>query len=223
MPSDGVVWRGWLRFGGSHRIQLSLHVFFVVTIVAVTYMLAAAFLPRMFPGWAGAVYWLVAVAVTLTDSLAGLLHELGHAAAALARGRYVYRITLYGLSAAAHRSGGPGRPRAQLALAHLFRGRPGAIHRALGVLAQVFRHTRVGHQELGVADRQRQLVGDPILHRVGRHTCAFETRGFGFGSAPSVFGTQVHRDVQDDGPAGDENHGQRESLAELLGQFLAAL
>jgi Zn-dependent protease len=117
MPSDGVVWRGWLRFGGSHRIQLSLHVFFVVTIVAVTYMLAAGFLPRMFPGWAGAVYWLVAVAVMLIDSLAGLLHELGHAAAALARGRYVYRITLYGLAAAAHRSGGPGRPRDQLAIA----------------------------------------------------------------------------------------------------------
>ena len=117
MPSDGVVWRGWLRFGGSHRIQLSLHVFFVVTIVAVTYMLAAAFLPRMFPGWAGAVYWLVAVAVTLTDSLVGLLHELGHAAAALARGRHVYRITLYGLAAAAHRSGGRGQPRDQFAIA----------------------------------------------------------------------------------------------------------
>jgi Zn-dependent protease len=116
MPSDGVVWRGWLCFGGSHRIQLSFHVFFVVTIVAVTYLLAGV-LPRVFPGWGGAVYWLVAAAVTLTDSLVGLLHELGHAAAALARGRHVYRITLYGLAAAAHRSGGPGQPRDQFAIA----------------------------------------------------------------------------------------------------------
>jgi Zn-dependent protease len=116
MPSDGVVWRGWLCFGGSHRIQLSFHVFFVVTIVAVTYLLAGV-LPRVFPGWDGAVYWLVAAAVTLTDSLVGLLHELGHAAAALARGRHVYRITLYGLAAAAHRSGGPGQPRDQFAIA----------------------------------------------------------------------------------------------------------
>src|SRR5438270_1571615 len=116
MPSDGVVWRGWLCFGGSHRIQLSFHVFFVVTIVAVTYLLAG-FLPRVFPGWDGTVYWRVAAAVTLTDNLVGLLHELGHAAAALARGRHVYRITLYGLAAAAHRSGGPGQPRDQFAIA----------------------------------------------------------------------------------------------------------
>ena len=111
------MWRGRLRFGGRHRIELSLHVLFVVTIVAVTYLLAAGFLPRVFPGWDGAVYWLVAVSVIFTDSMAGLLHELGHAAAALARGRHVYRITLYGLAAAAHRSDGPDRPRDQLAIA----------------------------------------------------------------------------------------------------------
>jgi len=117
MPKDGVLWRGWLRFGGRHRIELSLHVLFVVTAVAVTYVLAAGFLPRVFPGWDPAVYWQVAVTVTLTDSLAGLLHELGHAAAALARGRQVYRITLYGLAAAGYRSGGPGRPRDRFAIA----------------------------------------------------------------------------------------------------------
>ena len=117
MPKQGVVWRCWLRFGQRHRIELSLHVFFLITAVAVTYLLGSAFLPRVFPGWDQAVYWLVAVTVVLTDSLAGLLHELGHAAAALCRGRQVYRITLYGLVAAAHRSGGPVRPRDQLAIA----------------------------------------------------------------------------------------------------------
>ena len=117
MRNDGVVWRGWLRFGESRQIELSLHALFVVTLVTVTYVLAVGFLPRVFPGWDAAVYWLVAATVTLTDSLAGLLHELGHAAAAIARGRRVYRITLYGLAAAAHRSRGPVRPRDQLAIA----------------------------------------------------------------------------------------------------------
>ena len=117
MPNHGVVWRCWLRFGGRHQIELSLHVCFVVTAVTVTYLLANAFLPRVFPGWDQPAYWLVAATVVMTDSLAGLLHELGHAAAALGRGRRVYRITLYGLVAAAHRSGGPGRPRDQFAIA----------------------------------------------------------------------------------------------------------
>ena len=111
------MWRCWLRFGKSRQIELSLHPLFVVTMVAVTYVLAVGFLPRVFPGWEATVYWLVAATVTLTDSLAGLLHELAHAAAAMARGRSVYRITLYGVAAAAHRSRGPVRPRDQLAIA----------------------------------------------------------------------------------------------------------
>jgi Zn-dependent protease len=112
----GVVWRGGLRLGRWHRIELNLHLGFVVTLGLVTYVLAMAFLPRVFPGWDRATYWLVATTITVTDSLAGLLHELGHAAAALGRGRRVYRITLYGVAAAATRCGGPVRPRDQFAI-----------------------------------------------------------------------------------------------------------
>jgi Zn-dependent protease len=63
------------------------------------------------------VYWLVASTVALTDSIAGLAHELGHALAAIAKGRRVYRITLYGLAAAARRSSGPAGSRDQFAIA----------------------------------------------------------------------------------------------------------
>src|SRR5205085_6117133 len=87
------------------------------TVVVVTWVLAQAFFPRLFPGWPAQSYWLVAFAVAATDGLAGLLHELGHAIVALARGRRVYRITLYGLAAAARRSSGPARPRDQFAIA----------------------------------------------------------------------------------------------------------
>jgi Zn-dependent protease len=114
---DGVLWRGWFHLGSSHKIELSLHLFFVLTVVVVTSVLAFAFFPHVFPGWPTHSYWLVAIAVAATDSLAGLLHELGHAIVALARGRRVYRITLYGLAAAARRSSGPARPRDQVAIA----------------------------------------------------------------------------------------------------------
>src|SRR5438552_12278213 len=116
MGSNGVFWRGWVNLG-KRRIELNLHLWFVPTLVGVIWVLALGLLPRLFPGWHPGVYWLVASTVALTDSLAGLVHELGHAAVAVARGRPVYRITLYGLAAAARRSSGPGRPRDQFAIA----------------------------------------------------------------------------------------------------------
>jgi Zn-dependent protease len=114
--SDSVLWRTRFGIGSGRRIELNLHLFFVLTMVTVTWLLALAFFPRFFPGWEPAAYWFVAIAVALFDSVAGLLHELGHAIAGLAKGRRVYRITLYGLAAAARRSGGPSRPREQLAI-----------------------------------------------------------------------------------------------------------
>ena len=116
-PLDRVLWRGWFHLGGSQRIELNLHWLWVLTVLAVTWVLALAFLPRVFPGWPPGAYWLVASSVALTDSLAGLAHELGHAVVAVARGRHVYRITLYGLAAAAKRSSGPSCPRDQFAIA----------------------------------------------------------------------------------------------------------
>ena len=117
MRSDGLVWRGRLSLGRKHRIELRLHFWFVVTLVGVTWLLGMTVFPYLFPGWHPAAYWLVATTVVLTDSLAGLAHELGHALAAVARGRRVYRITLYGLAAAVRRSSGQVRPRDQFAIA----------------------------------------------------------------------------------------------------------
>jgi Zn-dependent protease len=117
MREDGVVCRAWLNLGGSRRVELNLHLFFVLTVVSVTAVLAVGLFPRLFPDWRPALYWLVASSVALLDCLAALAHELGHAAAAMARGRRVYRITLYGLAAAARRSAGPARPRDQFAIA----------------------------------------------------------------------------------------------------------
>jgi Zn-dependent protease len=112
-----VLWSGWLRVGDHHRIELNLHVFFALTMLAVTCLLAQALLPRFFPTWQPSAYWLVGAAVAAMDGLAGLLHELGHAGVAMARGRQVSRITLYGLAAAVRRSSGPTGSRDQVLIA----------------------------------------------------------------------------------------------------------
>jgi len=114
---ERVLWRGWFDLGGGQRVEVSLHLYFLLTVTGLSGVLALAVLPSMFPGWYPGAYWLVATSVALTDSLAGLAHELGHALVAIARGRRVYRITLYGLAAAARRSSGPLRPRDQFAIA----------------------------------------------------------------------------------------------------------
>jgi Zn-dependent protease len=101
-----MLWRGRVRLDAGRHIELSIHVGFVLTLLGVAWLLAEVLFPRLFPGWTGTAYWVVAAAVALTDSLAGLLHELGHAVMALARGRHVYGITLYGVAAAVRRSGG---------------------------------------------------------------------------------------------------------------------
>ena len=117
MRTNGVLWRGWLPVSRGRRIELSVHCCFPATLVAVTWLLAMACFPRFFPGWHPAAYWLVATTVALADSVAGLAHELGHAAVAMALGRQVYRITLYGLAAAVRRTSGAARPCDQFAIA----------------------------------------------------------------------------------------------------------
>jgi Zn-dependent protease len=116
MPADEVVCGTRLTTGRGRRIELSVHPLLLLTVGAITWLLAAVLLPRMFPGWDPVLYWLVASSVAVMDCLAALAHELGHAAVAVARGRRVYRITLYGLAAAARRAPAT-RPRDQFAIA----------------------------------------------------------------------------------------------------------
>lgn len=117
MRRDAILWRGRVWLGGNHRTELNLHIGFVPTLLFITGLLAAFLLPRLFPGWQPVLYWVVASSVALTDSFAGFVHELGHAVVAVMRGRRVERITLYGLAAAARRTGGTAKPRDQFAIA----------------------------------------------------------------------------------------------------------
>jgi Zn-dependent protease len=111
------LWRRGLLLAAGRRIELAVHLGWLVTVLAITWLLAQLALPIAFPGWDATAYWWVAAWIALADSLAGLLHELGHAAASLAQGGRVYRITLYGLAAAGRRSSSPQGPREQLWIA----------------------------------------------------------------------------------------------------------
>lgn len=104
-----MLWRGRVRFPAGRHLELNVHTAFVLTVVGVSGVLAQAILPRLFPGWAPIAYWGVGTSVALVDAIAGLLHELGHALAAIAKGRSAYGITLYGPIAAARRSRGVAR------------------------------------------------------------------------------------------------------------------
>jgi Zn-dependent protease len=112
-----LLWSGCLHVGIQHRIELNLHLGFGLTLVGVTCLLAQSLLPRLCPDWPPAAYWLVGAAVAGLDGLAGLLHELGHAGMAMARGRRVSYITLYGLAAAVGRSSLPTRSTDQVLIA----------------------------------------------------------------------------------------------------------
>jgi len=112
-----ILWRGRVRLFSSHFVELELHLGWLVTVVLVTCLLAQSLFPALFPGWVPVAYWCVAISVALIDCLAGVVHELGHAAAAIAKGRRVYRIALYGLVASVRRSNSHLRPRDQLAIA----------------------------------------------------------------------------------------------------------
>ena len=66
-PHHDVLWHGWLHVGKDHRIELNLHLFFALTLMAVTWLLAVAVLPRLFPGWQPSSYWFVASTVAITE------------------------------------------------------------------------------------------------------------------------------------------------------------
>lgn len=113
--------------------------------------------------------------------------------------------------------------RESLQLTHLLGRGPGPVYRSLGMLAQVFWHARIEHQELGVADGKRQLVGNAVLHGAGSHARTFEPGGFGLASPAQVFAPNVDRDVHHNGPASDQNDRQRHTHAQLLSEILVAV
>ena len=84
-----------LTLGRIAGIELNIHVSWLLIVVLLTTSLATSYFPAVAPGRAPGVYWLVGLGATLLLFLSVLLHELGHALVARARGLPVSSITLF--------------------------------------------------------------------------------------------------------------------------------
>jgi Zn-dependent protease/CBS domain-containing protein len=98
-------------------IRIALHPSWLVIAFLVTFSLATASLPRNFPGWEPAVYWLVAAFVALLFFGSVLAHELSHAVVARRYGIKVRDITLFVFGGAATLEGDARTPRQEALIA----------------------------------------------------------------------------------------------------------
>jgi Zn-dependent protease len=85
---------GW-KVGRLAGIDISIHPSWLVIAFLITYSLAGSQLPRDFPGWSDAQYWIVAAATAALFFASVLAHELSHALVARRFGLAVEGITLF--------------------------------------------------------------------------------------------------------------------------------
>ena len=85
---------GW-KVGRLAGIDISIHPSWLVIAFLITYSLAGSQLPRDFPGWSDAQYWIVAGATATLFFASVLAHELSHALVARRFGLAVEGITLF--------------------------------------------------------------------------------------------------------------------------------
>src|SRR5687767_538322 len=85
-----LIWQRAISLGPLGPVELRLHLGWVPAFLFTTWIVATVVLPAFFPGWHASEYWLVALGLAIAETMAGLLHELGHACVALAHGRQVH-------------------------------------------------------------------------------------------------------------------------------------
>ncbi len=98
-------------------IRIALHPSWLVIAFLVTYSLAASSLPKNFPGWETAQYWVVAAAVAVLFFGSVLAHALSHALVARRYGITVRDITLFVFGGAATLEGDARTPRKEALIA----------------------------------------------------------------------------------------------------------
>jgi len=106
-----------IGIGRIFGVRIGLHPSWFVIAVLVTYSMAAGQLPQDFPGWSGALYWVVGAAISLLFFTSVLAHELSHALVARRFGLQVRDITLFIFGGAATLEGDARRPRDEALIA----------------------------------------------------------------------------------------------------------
>jgi Zn-dependent protease len=106
-----------IRIGRIFGVQIGIHPSWFVIFVVLAYAMAAGSLPRVYPGWDEALYWVAGGAISVLFFGSVLAHELSHAVAAQRFGLKVKDITLFIFGGAASLEGDPKRPRDEALIA----------------------------------------------------------------------------------------------------------
>ncbi|MGZ6299384.1 MAG: M50 family metallopeptidase [Candidatus Limnocylindria bacterium] len=106
-----------IRIGSIFGVQIGLHSSWFVIFLILAYTMAAWSLPRIYPTWNEALYWIIGAAISVLFFGSVLAHELSHAVAAQHFGLKVRDITLFIFGGAASLEGDPQRPRDEALIA----------------------------------------------------------------------------------------------------------
>jgi len=66
------------RLGRVMGIEIGIHVSWLIIFALLTWSLAAAYYPQLYPGWGSLTYWTLGVLSSLLLFASVLAHELGH-------------------------------------------------------------------------------------------------------------------------------------------------
>jgi Zn-dependent protease len=109
--------RGFVGIGSIRGIPVRLHLSWLLLLVLATWNLASRYLPLTSPGSSHGTYWAIGALAALYLLVSVLLHEVGHAAAAVRARVPVKSINLLMFGGATRLGQKPRTPRADLGLA----------------------------------------------------------------------------------------------------------
>jgi len=98
------------RIGKIFGIEIKVDSSWLVIFFLVTWMLAATYFPKQFPGWDHGLYWFIGIITSLLFFASVLVHELAHSLVAIKQGEKVRGITLFLLGGVAQITEEPKQP-----------------------------------------------------------------------------------------------------------------
>jgi Zn-dependent protease/CBS domain-containing protein len=97
-------------------IDIGIHYTWILIFRLLSWSLAQAFFPQVYPGWDTLTYWVTGVAAALLLFVSVLLHELAHSLVAQARGMTVSSITLFIFGGVSNLEDEPEKPKVEFAM-----------------------------------------------------------------------------------------------------------
>jgi Zn-dependent protease len=98
------------RIGKIFGIEIKIDSSWLIIFFLVTWILAATYFPKEYPGWTHSLYWLIGIATSLLFFASVLVHELAHSLVAIKQGEKVRSITLFLLGGVAQITEEPEKP-----------------------------------------------------------------------------------------------------------------